>query len=668
MLDTVQVIIPALDEAETIGGVVSALRAQGLTRIRVVDNGSSDATAQVAREAGAEVLAEPRRGYGQACWTGYQQLDKAVEWVLFADADGSDDLRDVARLIAAARDGADFVLGDRRARPEGRAVMTPVQHFGNGLATTLMRLGWGQRYGDLGPLRLIRRAVLERIGMRDRGFGWTIEMQVRAAEEGARIVELPVGYKRRGGGRSKISGTVRGSIAAGTIILSTLATLWWRRLTCHVLRDKGAGALVLLGAGLLMPWGDFAAAGTVPWFLAAVAVMALGWLASLSLPSVSAAWFWGVAIGARVLLLPMAPGDDVWRYLWEGRMQSAGFSPYLHAPDDPYLVTWRDATWAFINHKEFSAIYPPLAQIALRLITAVSTTVLAMKLAFIVADLAVCRLLAKRFGLPATLVYAWNPLVIYVGAGGAHYESLLVLALVAGWLAWPEPKCHPLGDTLAEESGWGGGAAGRGRRWAAAWWLGVSVGLKWISAPLVAWCVWARLRARDWKGASQVGTIAGVPLMLGLAWFHVDFGRIGELWPRDYVAWARTAELVPWLVELAWPASASRNGVALLIFAPVAAWIFFRARSLTGFGETFLLAVLAFSPSVHPWYFVWVVPFAVATRNRGILAVSVSVFVYFWLWERQAVTGEWHQTWIEKGMMWAPLLLGWAWSRRRLKA
>lgn len=229
MHNSIQVIIPALDEEETIGGVVSELLALGFTRLRVMDNGSRDRTAVVAREAGAEVILEPRKGYGQACWTGYQELDAEVDWVLFCDADGCDDLADITRMIATIETGADFVLGNRRARRTGRSVMTPVQNFGNGLATTLIRWGWAHRYSDLGPLRLIRRELLERIEMRDRGFGWTIEMQVRAIEEGGRIVELPVGYKRRGGGRSKISGTVKGSLMAGTIILTMLAKLAVKR-------------------------------------------------------------------------------------------------------------------------------------------------------------------------------------------------------------------------------------------------------------------------------------------------------------------------------------------------------------------------------------------------------------------------------------------------------
>lgn len=245
MLTGVQVIIPALDEEATIAAVVAGLCGLGLRRVRVVDNGSRDRTAEVARAAGAEVLIEPRRGYGQACWTGAQGLEADVAWLLFADADGSDELADVARLLAAAEAGADLVLGDRRARSGTRAAMTPVQNFGNALATALIRLGWGHAYHDLGPLRLVRRSVFEAARMEDRGFGWTIELQVRAVELRAKIVELPVGYGRRKGGRSKISGTIYGSVRAGTIILSTIGWLY-----CRKVRRAGAKA-----AGLQKPDG-----------------------------------------------------------------------------------------------------------------------------------------------------------------------------------------------------------------------------------------------------------------------------------------------------------------------------------------------------------------------------------------------------------------------------
>jgi len=226
--ESVLVVIPVCNEAATIAAVIQALQALGLWRIRVVDNGSSDNTASLAGAAGAEVLYEPILGYGRACWRGIQHLPRRVQWVLFCDGDGSDDLSAVPQLLAL-RPAYDFILADRTATASGRAAMTIVQRFGNRLATTLIRWGWGYSYRDLGPLRLIRRSALEALQLQDRGFGWTVEMQVRAIESGLVICEVPVAYRRRQGGRSKISGTLIGSVQAGAIILGTLARLSLRR-------------------------------------------------------------------------------------------------------------------------------------------------------------------------------------------------------------------------------------------------------------------------------------------------------------------------------------------------------------------------------------------------------------------------------------------------------
>ncbi len=210
------VLIPALNEETTIGRVVADLRRHGFNRIRVIDNGSTDATVARAHFAGAEVVLEPRRGYGSACWTGLRNIPPDVEWILFCDADGSSDLRDLDPMLVAART-ADFVLGDRRTISANRAALTFAQNFGNALATTLIGWGWGYHYADLGPLRLIRREALERIAMKDRGFGWTVEMQVRAIEEGLSLREIHVRYRNRQGGRSKISGTITGIVCAGAV-------------------------------------------------------------------------------------------------------------------------------------------------------------------------------------------------------------------------------------------------------------------------------------------------------------------------------------------------------------------------------------------------------------------------------------------------------------------
>lgn len=229
----VLVIIPVRNEVTTITGVIEQLHALGLRRVRVVDNGSSDNSAQVAAQAGAEVVKEPLPGYGRACWRGLQQIPADIRWILFCDGDGSDDLTGITRWLPL-RQRYELFLSDRTATAAGRAAMTLVQRWGNWLATRLIWLGWGHRYRDLGPLRMVQRQALEQAAMADRGFGWTVELQVRAVELGLRIAELPGGYHPRRGGRSKISGTLRGAVQAGTIILTTIGKLYLRRLVARI--------------------------------------------------------------------------------------------------------------------------------------------------------------------------------------------------------------------------------------------------------------------------------------------------------------------------------------------------------------------------------------------------------------------------------------------------
>jgi glycosyltransferase involved in cell wall biosynthesis len=223
--DLCLVVIPALNEEATVADVVRNLRRQGFERIRVIDNGSGDATAQRARVAGAEVLTEARCGYGQACRRGLENIPHGVAWILFCDADGSDELDDLDLMIAAAED-ADLVLGNRFATKAGREALTHVQRVGNQLVSKIIERGWGFRFADFGPLRLIRREALETIDIRDRGFGWNVVMQIRAIEAGLRIRELPVRYRARQGGRSKISGNIVGAACAGFGILQALARLY----------------------------------------------------------------------------------------------------------------------------------------------------------------------------------------------------------------------------------------------------------------------------------------------------------------------------------------------------------------------------------------------------------------------------------------------------------
>jgi glycosyltransferase involved in cell wall biosynthesis len=230
-LDRTIVLIPALNEAPCIGPTVRAWRETGAARVRVVDNGSTDETVSMAREAGAEVVSEPRRGYGAAAWRGLQQLPDAVDWILFSSADGSDRLSEMelSEWQKAVDDGFDLIIGDRVSPAKSREHLKSVQSFGNSLCCWLIAAGWHRRFADMGSLRLVRRIAIERLQLQDRKFGWNVEMQVRAIEHGMRIAELPVGYHPRSAGRSKISGSFWGTIRAGVSIISMMTKLWLTR-------------------------------------------------------------------------------------------------------------------------------------------------------------------------------------------------------------------------------------------------------------------------------------------------------------------------------------------------------------------------------------------------------------------------------------------------------
>jgi glycosyltransferase involved in cell wall biosynthesis len=222
---TAALIIPALNEAAAIGLTLSRVPPGLYAEIVVADNGSTDATAAIALDHGARVVFEPERGYGAACLKGVAALSPEIEVVVFMDADASDDPAEARALLGPIASGAaDFVLGSRTLGQSEPGSLQPHQRFGNRLATSLVRLIYGHAYTDLGPFRAIRADALARLGMRDRNYGWTIEMQVKALLHGLRVREVPVSYRRRIG-VSKVSGNLGASLRAGVKILWTIFRL-----------------------------------------------------------------------------------------------------------------------------------------------------------------------------------------------------------------------------------------------------------------------------------------------------------------------------------------------------------------------------------------------------------------------------------------------------------
>ncbi|MDP4586771.1 MAG: glycosyltransferase family 2 protein [Flavobacteriales bacterium] len=221
----IDVIIPAWNEEQSIAKVIADLPASHVREVVVVDNNSTDQTSKVAAEAGATVLLERKQGYGAACLKGIAHVNKKAlppDIIVFIDGDYSDYPEQLPELVAPIiNEGMDMVIGSRAIGQREKGAMMPQQIFGNWLATSMMRVLYGVRFTDLGPFRAITTKALNAIEMKDQTYGWTVEMQVKAAKKGLKFTEVAMNYKRRIG-VSKVSGTLKGTILAGYKIITTI--------------------------------------------------------------------------------------------------------------------------------------------------------------------------------------------------------------------------------------------------------------------------------------------------------------------------------------------------------------------------------------------------------------------------------------------------------------
>ena len=380
-------------------------------------------------------------------------------------------------------------------------------------------------------------------------------------------------------------------------------------------------------------------------------------------PKVQSGIFWTVVVALRLVALPLAPGDDFWRYQWEGKIQHAGFNPYVNAPDDPQLERERAEfpAWHKINHRDFRAIYPPGAELFFAGLSRISDSPLLYKLLFTAADLATIAVLLRLLrGARATsrapfgdspngsassshyanaAWYAWNPLVVYSFAGSAPFDSLMILPMVAGIL---------LLTRFENESG--------SRR---KWWLalaasaafGIAISIKLVPAFLLLCCVFA-LGYR----AIALAVSAAIPLLLSLLYGYPTIPIWDSL--RRFAHVTRLNDLFWWLIEeTVWPNPHQKNyhyNIILLIAVAVIsllAWWNWKRAMLWVLGTTLVL-----SPVLHPWYCTWLLPLATWRRALAWHVLSITLFTYFLFWNERIFLLPWHsEPWLRVVIIGPPL-------------
>lgn len=362
---------------------------------------------------------------------------------------------------------------------------------------------------------------------------------------------------------------------------------------------------------------------------------------------------WTVAIGFRLIALPLEPGDDFWRYQWEGKIQTVGFNPYTEAPNDPKLSDLREdfPAWSKMNHPDFSAIYPPGIELIFRGLAAFGATPLIYKLLFAAADLATIALLLRLIGgstpFATAAAYAWNPLVVYSFAGAAHFDSLMILPLVAGVLLL----------VRYEE-----GRATWLVAFAVAALFGVAVSIKLIPLLLLPLCVFA-LRSRSPALALSVAIPALLSTCYG--WPQVP------IWEslRRFAYVTRLNDLFWWIVEeTVWPNPRQKNYhynvviVIVVVLLSVLFWRNWRRGMLWVMG-----AALILTPVLHPWYCTWILPFAAWRRVPAWQVLSVSLFAYYLFWNERLFAIPWHaELWMRALIILPPVIALLVAARRRI--
>lgn len=416
----------------------------------------------------------------------------------------------------------------------------------------------------------------------------------------------------------------------------------------------GALALEFVALVTLPIYGDLGIAGHPARFVSLFLLAGIGYLVAVSLyrrfASHRALVFWGVAILLRVAVFSAPPGDDFWRYLWEGKIQLRGFNPYLLNPDHLALLPFRDMVWEKINHRDFAAIYPPGAELLFAALVRFSSSPFVFKAVFSLADLATCFFLVQlnRGRYSAPVWYAWHPAVVYSFAGAAHFDSLMICALAAAMMA--------LDRALApnEKRVW---------RWSifSAVALGLAIALK--TVPIFLLPVWAFALGR--RGVVLIIS-ALIPWLLSLC-----YGGLAVV-SAPLAAFARVTrfnDLVWWAIDFFWVDPRQQNSRYEIILVIAVCLIAFALRKDWRRAALWVLgAALLLSPVLHPWYVTWILPLACWRKAYAWTVLSLSSVIALLVWEAGPFWKAWEMSLpLRLLILLPPVLAGFLSASRRRK-
>lgn len=396
---------------------------------------------------------------------------------------------------------------------------------------------------------------------------------------------------------------------------------------------------LVIAAGVLTSIAGEAGGNQILTWLPTLAVMTLIWLLTLGSKPVSPWFLLSVAVGIRGIFLLMPTGWDTYRYVWEGNVLAHGFNPYLHPPDATLLEKLRDPAWHSIGLRGATAIYPPVVQWLFAGMSSLGLGVWSFKLIFTLADLTLCWMLFVRFGSKAARIYAWNPLVALSFAGGGHYDSLFILAMVSAWLVHDQERGFPWRTSLL---------------------IGLAIGLKWMAAPIGLWLVFQAWRQRGLKSAVCSGLLVATPVSLAYLALSLWTGEWTlQLMPPFFSRTARSMELLPVIIDYCGRIGNLDNRIYLVLLVAVWMVVASRARSFLDAAEWSFFATYLLSPMLHAWYLVWALPFALKSNNPGFIALAASGIFYFVVHYNMDHLGiGWTYTWWQRAIIWLPFVVG----------